>query len=34
MAVQFASLVRGVGGMGLMTGEVVKGTFTTKFQMR
>jgi len=34
MAVQFASLVRGVGGMGLMTGEVVKGTFTTKFQLR
>src|SRR5918995_4807488 len=34
MAVQFASLVRGVGGMGLMTGEVVKGTFTSKFQLR
>lgn len=34
MSMQFASLVRGMGGIGLMTVEVFKSIFTTKFQTR
>ena len=34
MAVQASSLVRGLGSIGLMTAEVIKALFTTKFQLR
>jgi len=34
MSVQVTSLVRGIGGIGMLTAEVTKGLFTRKFQLR